>query len=142
MKISTPTKLLRPQSLFLLATAFLVLINAVDFLAQTAATRQKRKTIPYYFLGLKFAGLKEMFRNVPFAGYYTDRNLNEKTNAAEFAQAQYVLAPTILELNHTGHEWTFFDCASEEKAAAKIREIGAEPVKRNAFGIVITRKVR
>ena len=61
-------------------------------------------------------------------------------NSAQFAQAQLVVAPLIMDLNNMEHEFILFDCTSDEKALAKIKEIGAVPVKRNRYGLILARR--
>jgi len=137
-----PRKFPSLQSLFFPVALFVILANAAAFLKETYQDRQNRKMAFYYFSGIKFSGLEAMFRDIPFAGYVTDKDLSQKQNAAQFSQAQYVLAPTILDLNNTAHEFTFFDYTNKEKAMVKIKDIGAVPIKQNAFGIILARKAQ
>ena len=40
--------------------------------------------LPFYFIGIKFAGLEKVLKNVEYIGYYTDRDLSKKSEAAQF----------------------------------------------------------
>ena len=136
-------KFLKPQPLLLTLTCFLIAVNTIDFTKQILLQKKVRGLMPFYFSGgLKFSGLEETLRGVAVAGYYTDKNLKEKSVAAQFSQAQYILAPTILDLNNTSHEFIFFDCANETESMKKIKEIGAVAVKRNNFGIILAKKTK
>jgi hypothetical protein len=77
---------------------------------QMTKIHKQKESTPFYFCGFKFMGLEGIFRDIPYAGYYTDKDLSLKQNAAEFGQAQYVLAPTILDLNNTDYEFLIFNC--------------------------------
>lgn len=98
---------------------------------------QLRKRRPYVFLGVKFLGLKDFVGHVQYIGYYTDKDLDQNQNAMQFSQAQYVLAPVILDLNNLRHEFIVFDCTSPKAAMDKIKEIGAVPLRVNQFGVIL-----
>ena len=107
-------------------------------------TNKQRKLIPYTFLGFKFSGLSELFRDhkIDYVSYYTDKDLSVNQHLAQFSQAQYIVAPIILDLNNTKHEFILFDCTSEEKAFTKIKEIGAVALRKNKFGIILAHNPR
>lgn len=128
--------------LFLILAGIILLLNSVDLTKATLQTVEKRKKTPFYFSGFQFLKLQEVFHGVPYAGYYTDKDLSNKQNAAQFSQAQYILAPTVLELNNLNRELIIFDCTSEKKAVDKIKEIGAVPLKKNPNGLILAQKLK
>ena len=75
-------------------------------------------------------------------GYYTDKDLNQKQPAMQFAQAQLVLAPAILDtdINNPRHQFILFDCTTEKKALQKIQALGLIPLKRNNRGIILAKR--
>ena len=81
-----------------------------------------------------------MFNGIKYVGYYTDKSLDVNQNAAEFAQAQYVLAPTILDLNNLNHEYILLDCSAEDIAFEKIKEIHAIPFKKR-LGLILAKRL-
>ncbi len=97
---------------------------------------QDRTTIPLHSLGAQFEGLKDVFTGVRYAGYYTDKNLDIPLAVAQFEQAQYALAPTVLMLNKTDYPLVILDCTSPEVAIAKGKELGLSPLKA-ANGIIL-----
>ena len=103
-------------------------------------TRRQRN--PYFFSGTIFSGLKKILKESKYVGYYTDKSMDLTPYAAQFAQAQYILAPIILDFNNTDHEFIFFDCLDEKAALKKIKEIKAIPFKKNKFGIMLATKIR
>ena len=124
---------------FLVALLGLLIFNSVDLMKEQITMKKTREKVPYIFLGLKFSGLKEMLPGVERIGYYTDKNLDDNMDARQFAQAQYILAPIILDLNNTNHEYIIFDCSNEKIAIAKIKELGVIPLRGNRFGILLAK---
>lgn len=124
---------------FLTAATLLLLFNFFCLIQKTVEMRQIRKRVPYTFAGDRFRGLDALVGKTPYLGYYTDKNLDDNRSAMQFAQAQFVLAPAILDLNNTGHEFILFDCTSPLAAIKKIQEIGAQPLKANRYGIILAR---
>ena len=135
-------KYLNLRYLFALAIILTITLNTADLIKETYKIEKQRESIPFYFSGFKFLGLEDIFRGVSHAGYYTDKDLSVKQNAAQFAEAQYILAPTILDFNNTDREFILFDCTTEEKALEKIRQIRAIPLKKNEHGIILARKIK
>lgn len=125
--------------LFFGLAALLCLSNAYQTNRALRQRDQERGDLPYLFVGIKFSGLEETLGDASYIGYYTDKSLDDRLAAMQFAQAQLVLAPSILDLNNTSHEFTIFDCSSTEAALGKIRELGAQPLKINQFGIILAR---
>ncbi len=116
--------------LFILALGIVTGVNLSHSIKTIIETKNKRDAHPFVFIGDKFLGLDKVLRNMKYVGYYTDKDLDVNQNAAEFAQAQYVLAPTILDLNNTNHPYIIFNCSTPEAAITKIKEIKAIPLKR------------
>jgi hypothetical protein len=137
---SPNSKAIRPNSqqiTFLICALLIIAFNTFNLHKEITALSKIRRQVPYRFMGNKFTGLREILGNVKYVGYYTDKNLDENQPAMQFAQAQYTMAPIILELNNTSHTYTLFDCSSEDIAMKKIQETGLAPIKRNQFGIFL-----
>ncbi len=133
-------RLMNPQKLFLAVLVMAIAVNSFNFFEALQRMRQKRKTSPFIFYGIIFSGLENIFKNVKYVGYFTDKDQNRDETAAEFAQVQYALAPAILDLNYQKHKFILFDCTNEDIAMAKIKELGAVPLKRNKFGIILAKQ--
>ena len=84
---------------------------------------------PLHSLGYQFIGLENVFKNIRTVGYYTDKNLNNPLAIAQFEQAQYMLVPTVLDLNDTQYHWVIFDCTSPQAAIEAVKHFGFTPVK-------------
>ncbi len=137
-KISTLKIYLR--LLFIAVAALLIFTNSVQLTKQIGKNHRLRKFFPYPYHGYKFSGLTEILKGVQFAGYCTDKNLDVNEPAMQFSQAQYELAPVVLDLNNTAHEFIFFDYLDQAAAQKKIEEIQAIPLKKNKYGIILARK--
>lgn len=118
----------------------IIALNSFSLSFETIKIRRQRQSKPFYFSGFKFLGLENFFHDVSAIGYLTDKDLSDKQNAAQFAQAQYLLAPTVLDLNNTNHRFILLDFTTEQKAMEKIKEIGAAPYKKNQYGIFLAQK--
>ena len=125
---------------FWLPVMALVILNGVHLQAILSRAQMVKKVMPFYFQGLKFSGLNDVFTDVRSVGYYTDRDLKKDEAASQFSQAQYVIAPVVLDLNYADQDFILFDCTSEEVAQKKIEEIGAVALRRNQFGVILARK--
>ena len=129
----------KSSQFFILVLLFIITFNIAESFKDILDTYSKRQKIPFFFSGHIFLGLEKIFKNKKYVGYYTDKNLDIDQYAQQFAQAQYVLAPTILDLNNTDHEFILFDCSQEEIALQKIKEINAVALKRSKFGVILAR---
>ena len=115
---------------FALVCALLIGFNTFSFWQKYFQERQ-HPFIPLHSLGYKFLGLDNIFKNVRYAGYYTDKDIEAPLTIAQFEQAQYTLAPTVLVLNKTDYPFVFFDCSSPAIALKKIQEFGLRPLSLN-----------
>jgi hypothetical protein len=111
-------------------------INLLAAYIQAIVQVNDHKTIPLHSLGFQFLGLQDIFKDVHTVGYYTDKDLDNSLAIAQFEQAQYMLAPTVLDLNHTQYHWVIFDCTSPKKALDTIKQLGLTPLKINN-GIIL-----
>ena len=92
---------------------------------------------PLHSLAAQFIGLEKVFTGLPRAGYYTDKNMDIPLAVAQFEQAQYVLAPTVLELNNTSLPLIIFDCTTPQISMNKIKELKLTPVSFSNSGIIL-----
>ena len=126
------------KSFFLISIFLILTFNIHSITKETSRLFKIREHIPYSFQGYNFEGLEKVFQNIEYVGYYTDRNVEEPKNNMRLSQAQFILAPTILDINDTSHKFTLFDCSNEIIAFNKIKELDLIPVKKNKDGIILT----
>jgi len=112
-------------SLVLLTAGF----NLVSAYTQAVGQLLDKKTVPFHSLGYQFLGLENIFKGVRTVGYFTDKDLHAPLAIAQYEQAQYMLAPTVLDLNHTQYRWVIFDCTSPQTALETLKTLGFTPLK-------------
>jgi hypothetical protein len=133
------SKKLTPQFVFAFLCCLIIGLNLFSFSQEVMETLRVRKTYPYFFHGLQFSGLNHILKGQRRIGYYTDRNIDDLPNALKFSQAQYILAPIMLDLNNTDCEFIIFDCSSPLVAINKIKALKVVPLQINPFGIILAR---
>jgi hypothetical protein len=122
------------QKLKMMFFICLLLAAVFDLFAaysQAIVQIQDRTTIPLHSLGFQFMGLENVFKGVRTVGYYTDKDLSNPLAIAQYEQAQYMLAPTVLDLDHTQYRWVIVDCTSLQAAKEVIERLGLTPMKIN-----------
>jgi hypothetical protein len=121
----------------IISSIIFICLNTASLAKEIARMRQVRVQLPYIFMGHKFSGLDNILKDSTHIGYFTDKDMNDRLNALQFAQAQYILTPVILERNNTDHAYILFDCEDEQNALKKMKELGAVPLRKNRFGIIL-----
>ena len=99
-----------------------------------------RKFVNHQIIGKQFMGLENFTRDIEFIGYYTDKDMADDKNAMEFSHAQYILAPSVLELNNLNHEYILFVCRKESTAREIIKTLNLKPLKRSPTGLILAKK--
>ena len=128
------------QTAFLTLLVLVILINLQPLCVELDKVYHNRKILPYNLVGYKFLGLEEFIGDETFVGYYTNENMDDKNPQKMFAQAQYVLAPTVLDFGNFNHRYIIFACSSQEEALRKMNEIDAEPLVRNQYNIILAKR--
>jgi hypothetical protein len=126
----------RMRIVFFICLVLAAAFNLLSALDQAIVQLQDRTTIPLHSLGYQFMGLENVFNGVRTVGYYTDKDLNNSLAIAQYEQAQYMLVPTVLDLNHTQYHWVIFDCTSPQTALEAIKKLGFIPMKQRN-GIIL-----
>lgn len=130
------------SALILTIACGMIAVNIRDYHRTFSQTRQKRQDAPYTFLGIQFSGLQDILTGTETIGYLTDKDLNAQQHAMQFAQAQFMLAPVILDTNFSGHEYILLDCSRPDITWAFINKFRLQPLRRNQFGVVLARNPR
>lgn len=122
--------------IFFICLILASVFNLYQSYAQAIAQLRDRTTVPLHSLGYQFMGLESVFKGIRTVGYYTDKDLTNPLAIAQFEQAQYMLVPTVLDLNHTQYHWVIFDCTNPRVALEVIHRLGFTPLKIN-HGIIL-----
>lgn len=142
MKLDKYLPRYRRQLFFIAALFGVTMMNFIVLSQDIRRIQSFKKVLPYQMIGYQFKGLEEFTKGITHIGYYTDNDI-EKDQAASkmFAHAQYILAPSILDLNNLDHDYILFVCSNEKKAWAKLKEIKALPLRRNKYGMILARRL-
>lgn len=132
--MNNPIKLPLSHNAFLLAVLIMTLINSAQLVKEVFL--QKRDP---FFYGVKFSGLNDVFKGIKTVGYYSDKDLKKPQHLAEYQQAQFMIAPTLLDFSNLNHPFILFDCNQEINAWLKIKELQLVPLKRNPLGAILAR---
>ena len=90
--------------------------------------------------GLQYSDFKESLSGVKEAGFVTNKDLSSEKNDGEFLMAQYILAPTVLDLNASRHKYNILDCTSEKHILFALKNLNARPIKINKYGKILAIK--
>lgn len=132
-----------PKILFLICLTAITVFNLVVFSQEHRRILSYKKVIPFQNIIYKFAQLKKSLKGVEYVGYHTGTNLDDPKEAKLFAHAQYALAPTILDLNNTDHEYILFIYKNEQEALNKIQELNAMPLLANPkHNMILARRMQ
>jgi len=131
-----------PAAIFLTLCLLVLFFNLVQSVAAFNKQQLVRADHPYLFFGFKYLGINEFLPEASRAGYLTDKNPDERLNAMEFAQAEYILLPATLDLNNADHEYLILAFSSTEAAGKAIKANGLVPLKQNRFGIILAKNPR
>ncbi len=126
--------LIRKSVIYSLLAACLVLNSRQTF--QTLTTKKRHDILPAQ---VKYAGISEFIKGQRRIGYLTEQSLDNIAAAFEFAQAQYALAPVILDFNNPNLEFVIISTASTQAALEMIRTARLEPVATNKLQVLLTK---
>ncbi len=129
-----------PQILFIIAIGGLTLVNLIQSTTQLVNLYPRKQPKAFNFAGKKFEGIEPILTGNKYVAYYTDQNLEAPGPLMELQQAQYTLAPVILDPGSLDHRYIIINCANIPKAIIRMKEIGARPVKANNQGIILAER--
>jgi hypothetical protein len=142
-KISYPKSFTQTtQSLFIITLLLLTLMNAFVFKEEVKRINTFKSVLPHQTIGYKFNGLIPFVKGIEYVGYYTDDSSSKNETAKQYAHAQYILAPTILDYGNLEHKHILLVCSKEAIAWKKMQELGAVPLSRNKYGMILVEKKR
>ncbi len=142
MKLDNFLPRYRRQLFYMTALFGVSLMNFIVLSQDIKRIQSFKKVLPYQMIGYQFKGLEQFTKGITHIGYYTDKNIKTDEAASKmFAHAQYILAPSILDLNNTDHDYILLVCSNEKVAWAKLKEIKALPLRRNKYGMILARRL-
>lgn len=132
-------KILNFKSAILMLASIVLICNVFLLLAGTFSNLNKENKYSYE-PGLQFADLKDALKGVREAGFVTNKDLSSENNDGQFLMAQYMLAPTVLELNAVNNKYNVLDCTSETHIIYALKSLNALPLKINKYGKMLAVK--
>jgi hypothetical protein len=122
---------------FLVIIALIITFGSVQAVRELIKVTELRQQNPFVFAGEAFAGAKSIIKDEKHVSYITDKDLAADKNIAEFSQAQFSLAPVILDLNNPNHRFLIINCDSPQRAKAVLQYYKARPVRQNNLGVIL-----
>lgn len=129
------------RTLFISLPFLIVLIlNIIGSKNELQVLHKAKQIMPHKNIGSEFEGLKPDLKNYTSISYYSDNLTNNDKSKELLAQAQYALAPTILDDKNLDHELLLLVCSNPAIALQKAKELGYTPLKANNKGMILARK--
>ena len=95
----------------------------------------ENQRLPVYLEpGTQFEKFKPFLKDIKTAGYITNKAITREDNDGILLQAQYFLAPTILELQSKEHLFSIIDSEDPKFIIQTIRSLNAMRMTNNEYG--------
>lgn len=141
-KQQTIKNLLNPNSIKLIVCALLILSNIFYSVLFTVLKQSKRKQ-KYIEPGTQFANFEKILSKVAVVGYITDKEIGSREKIDEaFLQAQYYLAPSILDVNNKSLVFHILDSTNVEFIKKVVVELKAARITNNEYGQALIVRTR
>ena len=127
------------QSLILFASACILGVNGFYLYAHTQ-TRLHSEDFSFVEHGWQFADFRDKLKGISTIGFLTNKDMSPEKNDGEFLQAQYILAPTVLELNNKTHSLQLMDYTDQIFVFYMLKELNAVVIHDNGFNKVLCKK--
>lgn len=121
----------------ILLSLIIVGINLFYMGVHTSLAYKKSKSVPYYEPGAQFYDFRDQLKGVKKMGYLTNKDLSPEKNDGNFLQAQYIFAPTILDLNNSNYRFNLLDYSNQIYVFYKIKELNPIRYVDNEYGLVL-----
>ena len=90
--------------------------------------------------GIQYAAFKKPLEGVAAAGFLTNQDMSPEKNEGGFLQAQYILAPTILELNNPNHTYNILDFTDQIYVFYMIKKFNFKRVADTEWAKVLVKR--
>lgn len=120
--------------------AVLILLSNLCLLYKTyRLAAQDIKQSPVLEPGIEFKEFQDDLNKVKKAGFLTDKDMSPEKNDGQFLAAQYILSPTVLDLNNPNHTFAVLDYTNTEIAHKKIKSLGAIVIAVSPYGKILVK---
>ncbi|MCA9408939.1 MAG: hypothetical protein KC733_09635 [Candidatus Omnitrophica bacterium] len=100
----------------------------------------KEKISYHYEPGAQFEEFIPYLKGIKKAGFLTNKGMGAEDNDGHYLQAQYLLAPTILDLNNSNYKLNLLDYTNQIYIFYMLKNLKAKPIKDNIWGKVLTQR--
>ncbi|MCA9399365.1 MAG: hypothetical protein KC618_06425 [Candidatus Omnitrophica bacterium] len=118
----------------------LLVANNIKYVFVFIMSRQKVLNEVYFEPGYQFHTFLPHLKGVEKAGYVTDLSINRESNDGAYLQAQYYLAPTILELEDINYPYFIIDSKNTDFIIRTIKETKARRLANNEYGQALMKR--
>ncbi len=129
------------QNIVLSIISIALIGGAFETIRELTALHARRALQPYSFGGDIFAGVKGASGQEKYIGYITDRDIKNDKVSARFTQAQFTLAPVILDFNNINHRLLILDFQDLKQAAALGEKMKLRLLKRSPQGLLFAERL-
>lgn len=110
------------------------------YLLANYMVQSKRKTVKIIEPGTQFAFFVDFLKDAGDVGFMTNKDMSEEKNDGTFLQAQYMLAPTVLNLNEIHPKLNILDYTDPVWAVYTIKSLRARPLATSPYGQILAVK--
>jgi hypothetical protein len=110
----------------------------VSGIGETLYARAKTKAHFDHDMGIQFADFIPLLKGETKIGYITNKDLSSESNDGQFLQAQYALAPIVLDLNGKSNKFNIIDCTDQRSIMYALQQTNSIPVKLNQYGKILS----
>jgi len=90
--------------------------------------------------GTQFAHFNQYLKDQESIGFLTSKDMSSENNDGFFSQAQYILAPVILELNNPKNQFNILDYEQKKHIIYAMRALKSFRVSNNEYGQALIRR--
>ncbi len=136
-------------NLNLIKHCFIILLSLlfITFTSFLSIRYVKRNAVPVpnlYEPGYQYIDFVPHLKNVKRLGFLSNKSISAEAGLDEFQQAQYMLAPAVLDLNNSNYEYNVLDFMTEKKDQVYVfymlQKLNAVKVADNPWGRVLIRR--
>jgi len=124
----------------LIALTILVLLRSLYFQFVHAMVMIHRPFEPAE-PGSQYISFVDNLVGVPRVGYLTNKDISPEKNDGFFLQAQYYLAPTIIDLQRPKHEFFIIDSLDMRFILATLKAFRASRITNTEYGQCLYKRV-
>lgn len=125
---------------FLVTAAVIIFIGIHGFYLFVYIMNQTTNRLPAVEPGLQFESFVPFLKGVEQAGYVTDKDMSRENNDGIYLQAQFFLAPTVLQLNAARPQHIIIDSTNLKFIISTMKYLNARRLTNNEYGQALLKR--